>query len=265
MKKRFLWPVMAGFVIGAVSLAGCGTTGSGAGGSDSDSVAVTMECQDIPMRELTVQEGNFHHTYLVADVEDHANIYQDQVDRSRTMVVISKKEYRLYVYEMAEDTTLVASFPVCYAINPGPKQGEGDNSTPECGMNNPFTIMEMNDASTWCFDFGDGRGSDLAFGDWFLRLDLSNSFPDNPELAGNRSIGIHGSTGNERSVPGRDSHGCVRMLDQDLVTLHDRYVQIGTRVIIKGINEDKLPFEVAAQQRLGDRYVAQKPGNPLLK
>ena len=117
------------------------------------------------------------------------------------------------------------------------------------------------DAKTWCFDFQDGRGMIAAFGDWFLRLDLSNSFPDNPKLAANRSIGLHGSTGNEMSVPGRDSHGCVRLLDADIAFLHDHYIQLGTQVVIKGINEKKWPFEVKAQQRLGDKYKAPTPGN----
>lgn len=244
----------------------CGNANGGsegnAEGEEGDSIV--QADADVPTREYTVDEGSFHHTYLVADQMDEKHIYKQNVNKDNCFIVISKKEYRLYVYEAAaEDTTLVASFPVCYAIEPGPKEGEGDNSTPECGMNNPFRMCELKDASTWCFDFGDGRGPILAFGSWFLRLDLSQSFPDNPTLAANRSIGIHGSTGNAVSVPGRDSHGCVRMLDEDLIILHDSYAQLGTPVIIKGIKENKYPFEVTAQEKLGDEYKAPQKGNPV--
>lgn len=238
------------------------------GGKDGDSNnenGSATECDTaIAMKEYREVNGDFHKTYLVANVDDHANVYKPKVDPAKALIVISKREYRLYVYEMGADTTLAATFPVCYAINPGPKSGEGDNKTPECTLQNPFHVSQIVDASTWCFDFNDGRGPILAFGNWFIRLDLSQSFPDNPALASNRSIGIHGSTGNEKSVPGRDSHGCVRMYDKDLDTLHDNYVAEGTTVVIKGIDEKKWPFEVKAEKALGDKYVAAKPGNPLL-
>lgn len=237
---------------------------------DATATTETLEASEtpegVPTREYTIDEDGFHHTYLVADQRDERHIYKNAVNRDACFFVISKKDYRLYVYEQqGQDTLLVATFPVCYAIKPEAKQGEGDNKTPECGMDNPFHISEINDASGWPFDFGDGRGSVLAFGDYFMRLDLTQSFPDNPALAHNRSIGIHGSTNNASSVPGRDSHGCVRMLDEDLVTLHDKYAQVGTMVVIKPITQGKLPFELAARDRLGDRYVAPTPGNPLLQ
>lgn len=220
----------------------------------------------VAVKELAMNQDGFHHTYLVADQEDERHIYRQSVNRNQCFIVVSKKEYRLYVYEIAEgDTLLAASFPVCYAINPEAKEREGDNKTPECGMGNPFHIMEIKDASTWTFDFSDGRGQIEAFGHWFMRLDLSESFPDNPDLAANRSIGIHGSTGNEASIPGRDSHGCVRLYDDDLNMLYDKYAQVGTMVVIKGIEENKWPYELKAQEQLGDKYEAPRRGNTLLK
>lgn len=250
--KKILIPLCA------LVLLSCG--GKSEAGGEADSLTAYTSTADVPTRELEINEPGFHHTYIVAEQDDARHIYKETVNLDNTLLVISKREYRLYVYEAtASDTLLAASFPVCYAIRPEAKQTEGDNCTPECSLESPFRVSEIKDASTWEFDFDDGRGSQPAFGAWFIRLDLSRSFPDNPALARNRSIGIHGSTGNERSVPGRDSHGCVRLRDDDLLFLRDHYVQEGMKVVIKGIDEDKLPFEQAAELRLGASYQAPTP------
>lgn len=232
---------------------------------NNDEMNITDENGNVPMKEINVNEDKFHKTYLVADINDAAAIYKKDIKKENSLFVISKKEYRLYVYETGADTTLAATFPVCYAINPEAKEREGDNRTPECSLKNPFRIKEVVNASDWNFDFNDGRGQILAFGHWFIRLDLSQSFPDNPALAANRSIGIHGSTGNRLSIPGRDSHGCIRLYDEDLETLHDNYLAPSTTVVIKGINEDKLPFEKKAIEALGNNYKPATPGNPNVK
>lgn len=210
---------------------------------------------EIPMKSLTVGQK----TYNVADITDDSHVYKKDVNRDNCLVVISKREFRLYVYECDTDTVLAASFPVCYAKNPGPKTKEGDMSTPECvDMHEPFTISEIKSASDWEHDFGDGRGSLKAYGDWFIRLKLTGS------LASNRSIGIHGSTNNAESVPGRDSEGCIRLRDADINTFHDLYAQVGQPVLIKGVGERKLPFELKAEQALGNKYVAPTAGNKLV-
>ena len=252
--------------LGASLFAACGSDAAKENQAEAADTLVASENSMTPVKELKMDQPGFKHTYLVADQADERHIYKEKVSFTNTFLVISKREYRLYVYErVGKDTLLAASFPVCYAIHPEPKEREGDDRTPECGLQNPFSISQMVDAKTWCFDFQDGRGMIAAFGNWFMRLDLSKSFPSNPSLAANKSIGIHGSTGNEMSVPGRDSHGCVRLLDADIAYLHDHFAQVGTQVVIKGINENKWPFEVKAQQRLGNKYKAPKPGNPVLK
>lgn len=125
--------------------------------------------------------------------------------------------------------------------------------TPESTMQEPFTIKQIQNASEWFHDFGDGRGSIKSYGDWFLRL----------ETPGFTGVGIHGSTNNEASVPGRDSEGCIRLRDADLIVLHDRFAEEGQKVIIKGYNQGKLPFELKAEQALGERYKAPKAGYKL--
>ena len=56
-------------------------------------------------------------------------------------------------------------------------------------------------------------------------------------------IGIHGSTNNESSVPGRESEGCIRLRDADNDSLKLNYAFLGMKVVIKGEDEGKLPFE----------------------
>jgi hypothetical protein len=195
-------------------------SGQEKGGNDTDTVKVEQPAQPDPA--------------------DTAVIFRQQVMRENCFIVVSKTKYTLTVYEVVgRDTLPAATFPVCYAKNKGQKTRDGDCCTPECSPEHPFRISEIKDASTWCHDFGDGRGSILAYGHWFMRLDLSESFPDNPVVAKNRSIGIHGSTGNESSVPGNASEGCIRLRDSDIETLHDLYAQVGQKVIVQPYKSEK--------------------------
>ena len=156
-------------------------------------------------------------------VSDSATFYSDVVNPKNCFIVISKPEYRLYVCEVVgADTLKRAYFPVCVGKAKGQKQKKGDMKTPECTAQNPFTITEIVDASNWHHDFGDGRGSILSYGHWFMRL----------KTPGHSGIGIHGSTNNESSVPGRGSEGCIRLRDDDLIQLKEKYAFVGMRVVI---------------------------------
>jgi lipoprotein-anchoring transpeptidase ErfK/SrfK len=105
--------------------------------------------------------------------------------------------------------------------------------TPESPAGKPFKITMIQDASTWRHDFKDGRGNILAYGHWFLRL----------ETPGHSGIGIHGSTNNESSVPGRASEGCIRLRDADIITLKEKYAYVGMPVIIKSESQGLFPWE----------------------
>ena len=156
-------------------------------------------------------------------VSDSATFYSDVVNPKNCFIVISKPEYRLYVCEVVgADTLKRAHFPVCVGKAKGQKQKKGDMKTPECTVENPFTITEIVDASNWHHDFGDGRGSILSYGHWFMRL----------KTPGHSGIGIHGSTNNESSVPGRGSEGCIRLRDDDLIQLKEKYAFVGMHVVI---------------------------------
>ena len=227
------------------------------------SFVITMSCAltamaqgngDFGMRK--VKAGS--KTYLVYDAADSMQVYKDpqQVPKANCFFVISKKEYRLYVYErVGKDTLLVAHYPICYAKNPENKERVGDMKTPECDLKKPFSISQVVDASSWKHDFKDGRGNIPAYGNWFLRL----------VTPGHKGIGIHGSTNNSASIPGRDSEGCIRLRDNDIKHLKQHYAKVGTPVVVKSIKQGKYPFEVKAEQALGKKYVAQRKGYVLEK
>lgn len=159
-------------------------------------------------------------------------------------IVISKKDFTLKVYEVkAKDTLLVKTYPCCVAKNPGQKEKRGDMKTPHCTMQNPFKITQIQDASKWTHDFGDGRGSILAYGAYFLRL----------ETPGHSGIGIHGSTNNRESVPGRGSEGCIRLLDEDIIDLRKNYAYVGMKVVIKAEDVGPLSFEKSVNSKPSNR------------
>ncbi len=150
-------------------------------------------------------------------------VFGELVNRDQCFIVIDKPALHLSVYEDQQgDTVLLARYPVCVGLNYGQKEKGGDMKTPECTFENPFTITEIKPASTWVHDFGDGRGSILAYGNWFMRLKTYNF----------KGIGIHGSTNNESSVPGRGSEGCIRLRNEDLDLLKERYAFVGMKVVI---------------------------------
>ena len=154
---------------------------------------------------------------------DTATFYSEVVNKKNCFILISKPEYRLYVCEVVNgDTIKRVHYPVCVGKMKGQKEKKGDMKTPECTADNPFTITEIVDASKWTHDFGDGRGSILSYGHWFMRL----------KTPGHSGIGIHGSTNNESSVPGRGSEGCIRLRDDDLIQLKEKYAFVGMRVVI---------------------------------
>lgn len=155
-------------------------------------------------------------------------------NKKNCFTVISKLDLTLTVYEtFGKDTLAIAQYPVCLSRLKGNKQKPGDMKTPESPKGKPFKIVGIQDSSKWKHDFGDGRGSILSYGHWFMRL----------LTPGHTGIGIHGSTNNEHTVPGRDSEGCIRLRDSDLLLFKDGYAYVGMPVIIKSEDEGPLSFE----------------------
>lgn len=125
-------------------------------------------------------------------------------DASRAShIVISKETMTLSLYDV--DSLLVCRFPVAVGKNPGNKQREGDMKTPE----GRFSISQIQDASSWNHDFGDGNGLiEGCYGNWFMRL---NAPP-------HRGIGIHG-THDPASIGTRATEGCIRLHNENLDSL----------------------------------------------
>ena len=166
-------------------------------------------------------------------------VYAEATNKRNCFFVVSKVHpEHLSVYEtVGRDTVIRAVYPVCIARNKGQKELKGDNKTPESYPGKPFYITQIQDAHKWRHDFGDGRGSILSYGHWFLRL----------STPGFRGIGIHGSTNNRESIiKGRGSEGCIRLLDEDIIHLKANYAQVGTPVIILPEDFGPLPFETKA-------------------
>lgn len=181
----------------------------------------------------TANEGQVEANGKNKTEPDNPIVLNVDFEKDKSFIVISKKDLNLKVYaEVNGDTALLASFPVCLSLNKGQKEKSGDMKTPESEPGKPFKIKQIQDASTWEHDFGDGRGKIKAYGNWFLRLET----PFN-------GIGIHGSTNNEETVPGRASEGCIRLKDKDIIILKENYAYVGMPVIIKTEDQGALPFE----------------------
>ena len=152
-------------------------------------------------------------------------VYSSVYQQKNLFINISKEKRTLYVYERrCTGMALVAAYPVCIGANTGHKKIVGDHRTPETTAGKPFIICSIENSSSWKHNFGDGRGSMPAYGNWFLRLD--GDFPGS-------GIGIHGSTSNRYSIPGRGSEGCIRLRDEDIVHLKENYAFVGMKVYIE--------------------------------
>ena len=156
-------------------------------------------------------------------------------------VVVSKRDETLtvYDYDTEGNTVMMAQFPCCMGKNKGNKERRGDMRTPESPVGKPFKVTMIEDASNWKHDFHDGRGNIKAYGHWFLRL----------ATPGFKSIGIHGSTNNEHTVPGRASEGCIRLLDKDIITFKEHFAYVGMPVMVQPEDQAPQDWEIRARQR----------------
>lgn len=139
--------------------------------------------------------------------------------QAENRIVISKKDYKLYVID---NDKVVFSTRVCLGMNTGNKTRRGDHKTPEGN----FAIASIENSSYWKDFDGKYRAS---YGPWFLRLNV-------PKF---RAIGIHG-TNEPESIGTRASMGCVRLKNDDIAKLKE-IVKVGTKVTILKENESFTP------------------------
>lgn len=130
--------------------------------------------------------------------------------------IVSKRHCTLAVVSEKGDTLFHCSISAGRGF--GNKIMVGDCRTPE----GTFTIKEIQDASKWKHDFGDGYGArDGAYGPLFMRL----------EVPGASGIGIHGTCFPEL-IGQRVSDGCVRCSNDDILKL-SFLLEAGDRVTIE--------------------------------
>lgn len=131
------------------------------------------------------------------------------------VVIVSKEDMSLSVYSYSGE--LRFSAPIACGKNYGNKEKKGDMKTPE-GV---FHVSEIVNSVTWKHDFKDGKGEiENAYGPYFIRLAVPY----------HKGIGIHGTHDSE-SIGHRETEGCIRLKNDDLITLVS-FVKCGTVVII---------------------------------
>lgn len=137
-------------------------------------------------------------------------------------IIILKQDFTLSLYD--SDDRLVCRFPVAVGKNYGNKQRSGDMKTPE----GDFSIQQIQPASDWGHDFGDGKGwIPNCYGNWFIRL----------KTPPHRGIGIHGTHAPE-SIGTRATEGCIRLRNADLDSLKP-LVRVGMPVAILPSDADR--------------------------
>ncbi len=130
-------------------------------------------------------------------------------------ILIDKGSFTLALLD--EGGRQVMKFPVATGENPGQKTRNGDHKTPE-GV---FPVEWIQNTKGIMFDYHDGVGPVEAYGPWFIHMTTQGV-----------NIGIHGTCPERDDRIGtRDSHGCIRLHNEDLLTLLP-YVYPGMKVTI---------------------------------
>lgn len=152
--------------------------------------------------------------------------------RAQEWLFIDKEAFEITLFS-ADDVPLMV-FPVCTGIYAGNKRVAGDNKTPE-GW---FTVQSIEDKSRVTFDYHDGLGPVFAYGPWFFRL-----------RTGFQGIGIHGTCPERDNLIGtRDSHGCIRLHNEDLLKLKP-HVFVGMKVfIVPGVEDLRVDGRLIEQE-----------------
>lgn len=126
--------------------------------------------------------------------------------------VIDKSDQKMYVLGNCKGNwDKIKAYKVSTGRYQGNKTRRGDNKTPEGN----FKIIQKQNSSNWYY-----KGQ-KAYGPYFLRI--NSKWGD---------IGIHGTNEPEK-LGERASHGCIRMLNKDLIDFLDNYAKLGTKIEIK--------------------------------
>lgn len=161
--------------------------------------------------------------------------------KHRGFVVADKERMRVIYFDRYGNERY--SFPMACSRRYGTKHKRRDNRTPE-GF---FSVYKVYDSTDWLYTDDDGRKSEVKgqFGPRFIRL----------RIPGTSQIGIHGTCA-PWSLGGRRSHGCIRVSNEDIMTLVE-LVDSGMPVIVSpgsrdiAVNESEGYFIPAISTRPG--------------
>lgn len=151
--------------------------------------------------------------------------YENIISRieNASIVLISKQDMKLRVIDYGGEELF--STDIACGKHYGNKKKRGDMKTPE-GI---FRISDIQDASSWTHDFGDGKGEIKgAYGSNFIRL----------AVPGHKGIGIHG-THDSLSIGTRVTEGCIRLENSELKRLLPYIMVPMTVVITPSVNDEK--------------------------
>lgn len=125
-------------------------------------------------------------------------------------IVVDKPRTRLFIINALGDT--LSRYRVCASLKRGQKKKADDWRTPE----GTFRIHGVYNSTDWTYK----DTKDKCYGPFYISL----------MTPGFWGIGIHG-TNAPSSIPGRRSHGCMRMHNEDIVRVR-RMVDKDSRITI---------------------------------
>ncbi|MEM4260693.1 MAG: L,D-transpeptidase [Candidatus Woesearchaeota archaeon] len=188
---------------------------------------------------------NYNMFYSIDGViDDFVSRYPVELDQVNIkpgsyLIYIDKYNQKLSVYKLTYYRVFETDCST--GKNPGNKLKPGDGKTPE-GI---FEIISIEESDNWRYN------NELAYGPWFLRLssrinnininnnnNKKDNNKDNKTTKKRTSIGIHGTNESDKlGIFNKNygygaSHACIRISNEDIILLKNKYAYVGMPVII---------------------------------
>lgn len=260
--RRIMIPLATCLLLGVAS---CGHAGRGSDGEygyvDSESLALESIAQaeepeekDPHSNGLTFADGDAQMEYMMQSPDwdrYSAGILPDMVHDAPKysarilsnvhdgFIIVDKAKMKVFFYDRFGRER--NSFNMACGKNYGTKHKKGDSRTPE-GV---FSVEGVYNSTDWLYTDDDGVVSEKKgqFGPRFIRF------------KGVGSIGIHGTCA-PWSIGGRRSHGCIRLTNEDIMTLSEQ-VEPGMVIIVSPGSRD---MQVNAREDCYRPAVVTTPG-----
>lgn len=189
-----------------------------------DSVVKEPEGPDLKGTEKQLafmREGNSWDRYktgILPQMADEVPEYCEKLLKNEHpyFIIVDKNKMKLFLYDKYGN--IFKSYGMACAHAYGTKHKKGDNRTAD----GYFTAEGIYDSTDWLYTDDSGYTSPAKgqFGPRFIRV----------AVPGWRCIGIHGTTA-RGSIGRRASHGCVRLVNENILDLV-KYAQKGMPIII---------------------------------